>query len=198
MRVVAGGKPAGLRELVDAEVPGATDGDPVAIDRLFSYLRPLVLRYCRARLGNARRTFPTADDVAQEVCVAVFRALPGYQNLGRPFMAFVYGIAAHKVADAHRAVARDLAEPTSETPEMTSAEVGPEQLVLRGELTAKMHDLLAVLPARQREILILRVAVGLTADETAVLIDSTPGAVRVAQHRALTRLRAILRADQPR
>ena len=30
-------------------------------------------------------------------------ALPGYRDQGRPFLAFVYGIAAHKVADAHRA-----------------------------------------------------------------------------------------------
>lgn len=27
-------------------------------------------------------------------------ALPRYQEQGRPFMAFVYGIASHKVADA--------------------------------------------------------------------------------------------------
>jgi len=35
----------------------------------------------------------------------------------------------------------------------------------------------------------LRVVVGLSAEETADAIGSTPGAVRVAQHRALNRLR---------
>ena len=52
-----------------------------------------------------------------------------------------------------------------------------------------MDRLLQVLPAKQREILILRVVVGLSAEETAEAVDSTPGAVRVAQHRALARLR---------
>ena len=38
---------------------------------------------------------------------------------------------------------------------------------------------------RQREGLILRLAVGLSAEETAQAVRSTPGAVRVTQHRAL-------------
>jgi RNA polymerase sigma-70 factor (ECF subfamily) len=42
---------------------------------------------------------------------------------------------------------------------------------------------------KQREILVLRVVVGLSAEETAIAVGSTPGAVRVAQHRALNKLR---------
>ena len=51
---------------------------------------------------------------------------------------------------------------------------------------------MATLPEKQREILVLRLIVGLSADETAVAVDSTAGAVRVAQHRALTKLRGEL------
>jgi RNA polymerase sigma-70 factor (ECF subfamily) len=46
-----------------------------------------------------------------------------------------------------------------------------------------------VLPEKQREILTLRIVVGLSAEETAEAVGSTPGAVRVAQHRALARLK---------
>ncbi len=49
---------------------------------------------------------------------------------------------------------------------------------------------LAILPEKQREILILRVVVGMSAEETAEAVGSTAGAVRVAQHRALARLKA--------
>ncbi|RDH10746.1 sigma factor-like helix-turn-helix DNA-binding protein, partial [Tsukamurella pulmonis] len=45
------------------------------------------------------------------------------------------------------------------------------------------------LPEKQREILILRVVVGLSAEETAEAVGGTAGAVRVAQHRALTKLK---------
>ena len=60
---------------------------------------------------------------------------------------------------------------------------------MRGELSAQLRDLLDELPDKQREILVLRVVVGLSAEETAEIVGASPGAVRVAQHRALTRLR---------
>ncbi len=67
---------------------------------------------------------------------------------------------------------------------------------MQGELSERMAVLLRVLPEKQREILLLRVVVGLSAEETAEAVGSTPGAVRVAQHRALARLRKSLAAEE--
>jgi len=173
-------------------VSAAVDGDRYAVETLLAMVRPLVVRYCRARVGRQERSFASADDVAQEVCLAVLMALPGYRDQGRPFLAFVYGIASHKVADAHRAAARNRAEPVAEVPDEPELEAGPEVRAMRGELSERMARLLRVLPDKQREILVLRVVVGLSAEETAEAVGSTPGAVRVAQHRALTRLRATM------
>jgi RNA polymerase sigma-70 factor, ECF subfamily len=171
-------------------VRAAVAGDRRAVASLLAAVRPLVVRYCRARVGSQERSSASADDVAQEVCVALLTALPTYKDHGRPFLAFVYGIAAHKVADAHRASLRNRAEPVPEVPDSPDDEqVGPEQSALRVELAQRMDELLRLLPDKQREILVLRVVVGLTADQTADVVDATPGAVRVAQHRALTRLR---------
>lgn len=177
-------------------VAAAVGGDRPSVERLLAWLRPLVVRYCRARVGRQERSFASADDVAQEVCLAVLTALPGYQDQGRPFLAFVYGIAAHKVADAHRAAARNRSDPVAEVPDEPGSEAGPEQRAIQGELSTRMAELLRVLPARQREILVLRVAVGLSAEETADAVGSTPGAVRVIQHRALARLRRALAAEE--
>ncbi len=126
--------------------------------------------------------------------MAAMMALPRYRDQGRPFLAFVYGIAAHKVADAHRAAARNRAEPTEVVPERFDAAVGPEQLAINADSAARMDALLSVLPDKQREILILRVVVGLSAEETADAVGSTPGAVRVAQHRALAKLKSEISA----
>ena len=122
--------------------------------------------------------------------MAAITALPRYRDQGRPFLAFVYGIAAHKVADAHRAASRDLAYPADELPERCSDSADPEQVALEAESVTRMNELLEVLPDQQREIIIMRVVVGLSAEETATAVGSTPGAVRVAQHRALTRLKS--------
>jgi RNA polymerase sigma-70 factor (ECF subfamily) len=44
------------------------------------------------------------------------------------------------------------------------------------------------LPPLQAEVLMLRLVAGLSSDVVAELVDSTPGAVRVAAHRGLKRL----------
>jgi RNA polymerase sigma-70 factor, ECF subfamily len=176
-------------EVPDELVARAMTGDPQAVGSVIAIIRPMVVRYCRARLGRMDRSSVSADDVAQEVCLAVLTALPGYRVQGRPFLAFVYGIASHKVIDAHRAATRNRSEPVADVPDAIEVADGPEQRALRVELSSEMGKLLDTLPEKQREILVLRVVVGLSAEETAEAVGSTPGAVRVAQHRALARLR---------
>jgi RNA polymerase sigma-70 factor (ECF subfamily) len=177
-------------------VADAVAGSRAAVEQVLALVRPLVLRYCRARIGSQNRSYTGADDVAQEVCLAVLTTLPRYVDQGRPFMAFVYGIAAHKVNDAHRAAARNRSEPVATVPDEPTTDAGPEQRVMHGETSSRIAELLQVLSAGQREILVLRVVVGLSAEETANAVGSTAGAVRVAQHRALARLRlATSRAD---
>jgi RNA polymerase sigma-70 factor (ECF subfamily) len=75
-------------------------------------------------------------------------------------------------------------------PERSTGEAGPEQLAIDSEQSARMKELLQILPEKQREILVLRVVVGMSAEETADAVGSTAGAVRVAQHRALARLKS--------
>ncbi len=104
-------------------------------------------------------------------------------------MAFVYGIAAHKVADAHRSSARNRSDPVADVPEVMSLEDSPEEHALNAETSRQMKELLGTLPEKQREILIMRLVVGLSAEETAAAVGSTAGAVRVAQHRAIARLK---------
>jgi RNA polymerase sigma-70 factor, ECF subfamily len=177
---------------LDAVVADAVAGDRDALRKVLETIRPIVFRYCRARIGSTERSGLSADDVAQEVCLAAITALPRYRDQGRPFLAFVYGIAAHKVADAHRANGRNKADPTDTLPERPSLEAGPEQLAIDSESARRMNELLAILPEKQREILVLRVVVGMSAEETAEAVGSTAGAVRVAQHRALARLKGAL------
>ncbi len=167
----------------------AAAGDGDATERLLELVRKMVLRYSRARLGRYPGAEQAADDAAQEVCIAVLSALPRYRDEGRPFEAFVIGVAAHKVADVQRAATRT-AVPTAQMPEEPDDAPGPEETALRRSDAEHARRLLSVLPDHLREIVLLRVAVGLSAEETGRALGMTPGAVRVAQHRALARLRA--------
>lgn len=176
-------------------VPPACAGDAAAVERLLAHLQPGIVRYCRGRLGRTHGSYGSADDVAQEVCMAVVKALPRYVDTGPPFAAFVHGIAAHKVTDAQRALYRDRTTPTEHLPERADQDAGPEEALLAGERAATARALLDRLPPAHRDLLLLRVVVGKSAEETGAALGMSAGAVRVAQHRALARLRVLAAAE---
>ena len=182
----------GVEATLNRLVAQAVHGDQRATHELLATVRAMVLPYCRARLGRQQSVIGSAEDVAQDVCLAVLTALDRYQLRGLSFRAFVFGIAAHKVVDSFRAAVRDRSDLIAEVDDTVVDHDGPEQRVLEAEQSERLGRLLGVLSDRQRETLVLRVGMGLSAAETAEVVQSTPGAVRVVQHRALARLRDAL------
>jgi RNA polymerase sigma-70 factor (ECF subfamily) len=174
-----------LRELAALAVR-----DTDARDVLLTRVRDMALRYARVRLGRFGAE-DTAQDVAQEVCMAVVTALPTYEERGVPFEAFVYTITSRKLADAQRAAMRGPA-PVADLPDGPDDGPSPESVAVMRDDAATAMTLMQQLPGQQREILTLRVAVGMSTDETAAALGMSTGAVRVAQHRALTKLRALV------
>ncbi len=124
--------------------------------------------------------------------MAVLGALTRYKDQPESFLPFVYGIAAHKVADHYRRAGRDRSDPAADVPDSVDVGASPEQLIMAADLRTRLGVLLDTLPPRQREILVLRLIVGLSAAETAAAVGLTPTAVRVTQHRALAKLRGAL------
>ena len=76
-------------------------------------------------------------------------------------------------------------------PDLPDRCLGPEEIVVAGVDARRARVLLARLPAGQRRLLLLRVVAGLSAEDTGYVLGMSPGTVRVAQHRALIRLRAL-------
>lgn len=170
-------------------VARARSGDPDAMEQLVAELRPRVFRYVLARTLDRH----LADDVTQEVTMVMTRSLHRYVDQGRPISAWAFGIATHKLSEARRAALRRPESVTETVPESPGRpDVEPEQAVLRLEASREVAALLEQLTPQQAEIVRLRVAAGLTAEETAAVLGMTAGAVRVAQHRALARLREIV------
>ncbi|MFI7673858.1 RNA polymerase sigma factor ShbA [Actinophytocola sp. NPDC049390] len=184
--------------MADSElVRRAARGEADAVAELLACVRPGVVRYCWAHLGSLRHSPVSPDDVAQEVCLAVFEALPRYRDRGLPFTGFVFRIAANKVADAFRAARVTATQPIETLPEPVDDHWDPERRAVHAELSRRVLRLLSDLPGTQREIVVLRVAAGLSAEEVGSVLGMTPAAVRMAQSRALARLREQAR-DQER
>jgi RNA polymerase sigma-70 factor, ECF subfamily len=165
---------------------GDADG---ANESVLRGLRPAILRYCQARLPRQ-----AADDAAQEVCLALVAALPRCRDIDRPVTAYAFGIASHKVADAVRCAART-AVPVPDLPDLPDECPGPEETVIARWEGERVRAVLAELPPWQRRLLLLRVVTGLTAAETGEVLGMSAAAVRVAQHRALARMRKLLASE---
>ncbi len=156
-------------------------------------IRQLTLRYARARLGRFGDE-DVAQDVAQEVCMAVHTALPDYDERGLPFEAFLYAIAARKVADSQRSLMRGPVA-VAEVPDVCDPGAGPERTAVVRDEAQRVMALVRTLPLQQQEIITLRVAVGMSTEETRAALGMSAGAIRVAQHRALNRLRELVAAQ---
>lgn len=190
-------EPVGASPAWGLLVSAAKAGSAESAETLLAKVRTLALRYARARLSRFGAE-DAAQDVAQEVSMAVYTALPTFTDRGVPFEAFVYGIASRKVADAQRSLMRRPVA-VAEVPDVVDEGTGPEASAVVADEAGRVMELVRRLSRQHQEILTLRVAAGMSAEETAAALQMTPGAVRVAQHRALAKLRAFLAeaADPP-
>lgn len=166
---------------------GAQGGDEVAMACLYRALNPPLLRYL------AHRAQAAADDLASECWLAAAKALPGFEGGGEDFRAWLFGVARRQVANFWRASRRHPVVPRAADSGgvPTVADVGDVvvEALSSGEA---IEALLRGLPQDQAEILLLRVVAGLSVEQVAGLLKKRPGAIRVAQHRALRRMAARL------
>lgn len=169
---------------------GAQGGDEAAFARLFRSVQPALLGYLRVTAADA------AEDVAAETWLHVVAGLPRFRGNEDAFRAWVFTIARHRAVDAGRWRAR---RPTVPLDEHESADrlLAPDaaDLALEAISTQQVVALLATLPREQAEIILLRVVAGLPPHDVARIVGKSPGAVRVAAHRGLRRLAAMVERE---
>ena len=185
--------PAGVGGL-SRLVSDAQQGVPSALDDLIARVRVIAEPYCRAKLARFPGAPDSVDDVVQDVCVAVLRALPRYVDTGRPFEAFVQTIATRRVVDVIRA-SRRLPVCVAALPDGADEAPTPDVHAVHLDELGRARRLMASLSDQHRELLQMRLADGMSAEEVGKGLAMTPGAGRVAQHRAIRRLRGLAEID---
>lgn len=169
---------------LDAALDCARAGDESGFLELWRALNPQLLRYL------AVRGVESAEDVAAETWLQVVRDLPRFIGDGDGFRAWVFTMARHRTIDAARARA---ARPVVAMADVTGAgwsETSPsaEDEALTIVSTEQAVRLVASLPPEQAELVMLRVVADLDVAVVAEMVGKSPGAVRVAVHRALRML----------
>jgi len=172
---VSVGTHAAVRSLdpVGRLVERARDGDKDAFGQVFRLHHDAIHRFARVHLG------PDVEDAVAEVFTRAWICLPRYRATGAPFVAWLYGIARHVVAD--ELSRRTRTEPRAELPEVLGEWSEDERLALAAAI--------AKLPPEQRQVIEMKFFLGMRNPEVAEAMNSTPNAVNARQWRALGALR---------
>jgi RNA polymerase sigma-70 factor (ECF subfamily) len=170
-------------------VARAKRGDRKAVAALYQVYAQAIFRYVACRVP----TNADAEDLTAEVFLRMMKGLSAYQATGAPFEAWLYRIAASRVADYYRKASRGRQNELSETT-LDQAPLPEEQILQRQTLDLLRHAL-RQLPEDHQTILILRFVERKSHEEVAQLLDKTVSAVKSAQYRALKRLTQLLGTD---
>ena len=106
----------------------------------------------------------------------------------------MFGILRNVVREQQRSGSRAISD---RLPDRACAEPGPLNTVLADEEARQVRSAFDLLSDEDQEVLELRVVAGLDADAVAAALGKSAGAVRMAQSRALGRLRRLLMEGAP-
>jgi RNA polymerase sigma-70 factor, ECF subfamily len=197
-------------ELVDA----LRRGDEAAFAELADRWGPSLLRLARLHVPSQA----VAEEVVQETWLAVLHGIDRFE--GRSSLrTWVFGILLNLARTPGRRERRSLpfaalrerwherrAEPAvpperfqgpgGERPDWWSAPperwANPEERLQAAATRRMLADAIAALPPRQREVIVLRDVLGLSAEEVCTVLDVSDGNQRVLLHRARAKVRGAL------
>lgn len=161
-------------------------GDEDAFDELVERHRRRVYSMV-SRLASPAE----ADDLAQDVFIAAYKALPNFRGESA-FSTWLYRISVH-VCSHH------LRKRRLDTQELDEQHIDwdhghdPEHSAISGELQGRVRDAIQQLPYKLRLVVVLRDLHGLSYEEIAQVLACPIGTVRSRLHYATQRLATVLR-----
>lgn len=190
---------AELRDLVER----ARQGDPSAYDTLVDLYANRLYGFLYRLTGS--RT--DAEDLLQDLFLRVVRTLPQYDHRGA-LEGWLFRIATNLARDHIRRIRRTpptlsiQAEPETDgdrsctwrQPADASAQA-PGQRMERGEDADALQQALAVLPAPEREVIMLRHFSDMGFADIAEVMGTPLGTALARAHRGLAKLRRMLAGD---
>ena len=166
----------------------AAQADRTAFAALYRRYLDRVYAYAFYQLGDHH----DAEDATERTFLAALAALPGFRDEGATFRAWLFRIAHNTVANVHRARSRRRAVPLPDDFERPAPDADPAALVTRADDQRRILRAIATLPEDRRQVVLLRFVDGLSTAEISEVLERSPGAVRVLQHRALRDLAELL------
>jgi len=180
--------------LTAADLVAARRREPAAVTHIYAAYAPALFRFFLAAVGDR----PTAEDLTGDVFKSAIEGLPRFRGPAEALGGWLFSIAHHDLSDFWRKQTRSPGiTPLDDTLDEATLAVGaddPEDLAIQRIEGDRVLAALRQLSPDQREVLLLRMAAGLTAPEVAATLGKTTGAVKALQRRGVAGLARVLGA----
>ncbi|MGC9399593.1 MAG: RNA polymerase sigma factor [Anaerolineae bacterium] len=164
----------------------ASQGDKKALGKLYEQYVDDVYRYMLYRTSNQQ----VAEDLTSEVFASVITSIENYEERGLPFGAWLFSIAHARLVDHWRKTKPRERKTVTFSKDVEEFLIGssPEDRFKYQTLLESLN----YLTEAEREVILLRFAVGLSNQEIAAIVPRNSNAVKSMIYRALKKLRKIL------
>ena len=170
----------------------AQQGDDDAVASLYRRHVGAITRYVGYRVADDA----AVEDLTAEVFLQMVEGLPRYRITGAPFEAWLYRIAAARVADYYRHAAREQPEAMLPDDALRGLQTSLEMNLQQREEFEALRVALGQLSDEHQTILILRFVERKSHNEVAQMLSKSTRAIATAQHRALKKLAELLGTDK--
>jgi len=168
------------RTTEEEELINAARKDVKAFVAIYDHYFTAMYRYLFSRVGNQQ----DAEDLTSQVFITAFERFGQYKSRGKPFAAWLFTIARNKTIDFFRTKHNDAFLDEIQP----SAELDPLDDVCKASENQMIFDLIAALPAEDRELLHLRFGGEMTYEQIACLLKRNKDAVKKQIYRLLERI----------
>ena len=181
--------------LTAADLSAARRREPAAVTRVYTAYAPALFRFFMAAVSDRH----LAEDLTGTAFVSAIEALPRFRGPVEALGGWLFQIARHDLYDHRRKQQRSRIEPLDDNLNEAALADGAStprrwpSSAWRSRVMAALREL----SPDQREVLLLRMAGGLTAPEVAAILGKTTGAVKALQHRGLASLARVLGLRSP-
>lgn len=173
----------------DILIDKAQAGDRDALNELVSIYWYHIYRFVSYKTGSPE----DAQELTQETFYRAFRSLPKFRKTNATFKTYLSNIALNLVRDFWRKQGRSPTFVDIANYQETGAEDDqPARHAITSEHREAIAKVLQELPNDQRQVIELRIIVGLPVRETASAMGKSEAAVKMLQQRALKALRVLL------
>ncbi|MFN8530717.1 MAG: sigma-70 family RNA polymerase sigma factor [Anaerolineae bacterium] len=180
---------------IEAEMVRAAAHDPAALAPLYERYAARLYAYCLRRVDHPH----DAEDLTSAIFARALDTAHGYR--GGLVAAWLFRIARSMVANYFRSRKPSVSLeglPAEGAWALDSGDQAePLDQVMRAEEQRALHRLIAELRDDERDLLALRIAAGLSAEEVGAIFGTSAGAIRTRTHRLIQHLRAELRRRHP-